>query len=125
MTPSLRFRLLTSIGALALLMVTSCSEKSAPPPADQPVAANASAPSRPEIVAFGDSLTAGLGLEKDEAFPAQLQKHLDEANLQYLVVNAGVSGETSAGAVRRVDWVLGPNVKVLIVAFGGNDGLRG
>lgn len=80
----------------------------------------------PQIVAFGDSLTAGLGIGLDEAYPAELQNILDEKGYPYEVVNAGVSGDTSAGGVRRLDWVLEDrDVAVLIVALGANDGLRG
>jgi acyl-CoA thioesterase-1 len=81
---------------------------------------------QPKIVAFGDSLTAGLGIGLDEAYPAVLQELLDDEGYAYEVVNAGVSGETSAGGVRRLDWVLdGRNVEALILALGANDGLRG
>lgn len=80
---------------------------------------------RPKIVAFGDSLTAGFGLEKSQAYPALLQRLLDERGYNYEVVNAGVSGETSAGGLRRIDRFLGDDVKVVIVELGGNDGLRG
>ncbi len=83
------------------------------------------APSRPQIVAYGDSLTAGLGLLEQEAYPALVQRRLEEAGYDFEVVNAGLSGDTSAGGVRRLDWALEGDVKVLIVAFGGNDGLRG
>ena len=82
-------------------------------------------PARPRIVAFGDSLTIGLGLLEQEAYPALLQNKINEAGYQFEVVNAGVSGDTSAGGLRRLDWALEGNVKVLVVAFGGNDGLRG
>lgn len=81
--------------------------------------------SRPRIVALGDSLTAGLGLRPEQAYPALLQERLDVRGLQYEVVNAGVSGDTSAGGLRRLDWVLDGDVRILIVALGGNDGLRG
>jgi acyl-CoA thioesterase-1 len=81
--------------------------------------------SRPRVVALGDSLTAGLGLAQSEAYPALLQKRIDDAGLGFEVVNAGVSGDTSAGGVRRLDWVLGDGTKVLILALGANDGLRG
>jgi acyl-CoA thioesterase-1 len=74
---------------------------------------------------LGDSLTAGLGLAPDQAYPALLQKRVDAAGLNYEVVNAGVSGDTSAGGLRRIDWALEGDVKVLIVALGGNDALRG
>ena len=80
---------------------------------------------RPRVVALGDSLTAGLGLSQSEAYPALLQKRIDEAGLGFEVVNAGVSGDTSAGGVRRLDWVIGDGTKVLILALGANDGLRG
>ena len=83
------------------------------------------APARPRVVAFGDSLTAGLGLLEQEAYPALLQKKIDEAGYPFEVVNAGLSGDTSAGGVRRLDWALEGDVRILIVAFGGNDGLRG
>jgi acyl-CoA thioesterase-1 len=76
-------------------------------------------------VALGDSLTAGLGLSIEEAYPALLQQRLKEAGLGFEVINAGVSGDTSAGALRRLDWALDGDVRVLIVALGGNDGLRG
>jgi acyl-CoA thioesterase-1 len=96
---------------------------------ERPVAAKAPAPpvppTRPRIVALGDSLTAGLGLAPDEAYPALLQRRLDEAGVAYEVVNAGVSGDTSAGGLSRLDWALEGDVRVLIVALGGNDGLRG
>ena len=79
-----------------------------------------------KVVVFGDSLTAGYGIGLDEAYPAVLQEVLDEAGYVYEVVNAGVSGDTSAGGVRRLDWVLeGRAVEVLILALGANDGLRG
>ena len=96
---------------------------------ENPPAMSASAPDRsalPKIVAFGDSLTAGFGIGLDEAYPAVLQELLDDEGYGYEVVNAGVSGDTSAGGVRRLDWVLdGRDVEVLILALGANDGLRG
>jgi acyl-CoA thioesterase-1 len=120
---------------LATVWIAGGCRKAAPP---EPAAAGPrSAPSpatpadpdapppRPRVVAFGDSLTIGLGLLEQEAYPALLQRKIDEAGYQFEVVNAGVSGDTSAGALRRLDWALEGDVKVLIVAFGGNDGLRG
>lgn len=80
---------------------------------------------RPRIVALGDSLTAGLGLPATQAYPALLQKKLDAEGYNYEVVNAGVSGDTSAGGLRRLDWALEGDVRVLILALGANDGLRG
>ncbi|HUJ79207.1 MAG TPA: arylesterase [Nitrospiria bacterium] len=80
---------------------------------------------RPVIVAFGDSLTAGLGLPAEQAYPAQLERRLRKAGYSYRVINAGVSGDTSAGGVRRVDSVLTLHPAFVIVEFGANDGLRG
>jgi acyl-CoA thioesterase-1 len=76
-------------------------------------------------VAFGDSLTAGLGVTPEESYPAQLQRRLDGAGYRYRVINAGVSGDTTAGGVRRVDWVLNSRPSIVILELGGNDGLRG
>jgi acyl-CoA thioesterase-1 len=87
--------------------------------------AGAPADPRPVVLFLGTSLTAGYGLEPEQAFPALVQMKLDAAGLRYRVVNAGVSGETSAGARRRVDWVLRQPVAVLVVETGANDGLRG
>ena len=85
----------------------------------------AGGPARPKIVALGDSLTAGLGLVETQAYPALLQKKLDAEGYPFEVVNAGVSGDTSAGGLRRLDWALEGDVRVLILARGANDGLRG
>jgi len=80
---------------------------------------------RPVVLFVGTSLTAGYGVDPDEAFPALVQKKIDAAGLSYRVVNAGVSGETSAGALRRIDWLLRQAVAVLVLETGANDGLRG
>jgi acyl-CoA thioesterase-1 len=93
-----------------------------PPP---PAPAADVAPPRPRIVVLGDSLTAGLGLSKADAYPALLQQRLDRVGLRWEVVNAGVSGDTTAGGLARLDWALDGDVRILIVALGGNDGLRG
>jgi len=77
------------------------------------------------IAVLGDSLTAGLGVASDEAFPARLQIRLRREGYDYRVVNAGVSGDTTAGGLRRVDWVLRAKPDVVVVALGANDGLRG
>ena len=79
---------------------------------------------RATVVFLGTSLTAGLGLEPEEAFPALLQERIDSAGLPYQVVNAGLSGETSAGALRRTDWLLRQPIDVLVLETGANDGLR-
>ena len=77
------------------------------------------------IAALGDSLTAGLGVSPEEAYPAVLEARLRREGFEYRVINAGVSGDTSAGGLRRIDWVLKLRPDVVIVALGANDGLRG
>jgi acyl-CoA thioesterase I len=77
------------------------------------------------IVFFGNSITAGYGLDLGQAFPARIQEKLDSMNLPYKVVNAGVSGETSSGGRSRIDWILKQRVDIFVLELGGNDGLRG
>ena len=77
------------------------------------------------ILFFGDSLTAGYGIELEEAFPAQIQDRLDSLNMSYTVINSGVSGETTSGGLNRINWVLNQKVDVFILELGANDGLRG
>ncbi len=77
------------------------------------------------IVFFGDSLTAGYGVDPDEAYPALIQRKITEAGLAWRVVNAGLSGETTAGGLRRLDWILRQRADVFVLELGGNDGLRG
>jgi acyl-CoA thioesterase-1 len=86
---------------------------------------HASLASAKTIVFLGDSLTAGYGVGKDRAYPALIAQKIREANLPYDVINAGVSGDTSADGLRRTDWVLQQKVDVLVIALGANDGLRG
>lgn len=90
-------------------------------------AAVGQADERRTILFFGDSLTAGYGLDDPtrSAFPAVIQQKLEDAGLPHRVVNAGLSGETSAGGVRRIDWVLRQPVDVFVLELGANDGLRG
>jgi acyl-CoA thioesterase-1 len=119
--------------AVSGLCLACGSGKSAPTPVDAATPeissrSPAAVTNRPRIVVLGDSLTAGLGLSRDDAYPTLLQQRVDAAGLNYSVVNAGVSGDTSAGGLSRLDWALGDNpdeVRILIVALGGNDGLRG
>ena len=85
----------------------------------------ASGNDRQTIVVLGDSLAAGYGLDLSEAFPALLQKKIEAVGLKFSVVNAGISGDTSAGGLRRIDWLLKRRVDVLVLELGGNDGLRG
>ncbi len=118
------------LAALALA-AAACGAKPEPPSTSTaaanatPVTATMPASTQPRIVALGDSLTAGLGLAPDQAYPALLQARLKSAGLDYEVINAGVSGDTSAGGLERLEWALQGNVKILIVALGGNDALRG
>jgi acyl-CoA thioesterase-1 len=80
----------------------------------------------PRIIFLGDSLTAGLGLSADRSFPALIEARLKAEGYGYSVLNAGVSGDTSAGGLRRLEWALGEGEpRILVVALGGNDGLRG
>jgi acyl-CoA thioesterase-1 len=86
----------------------------------------AAAPQEPRVLLFlGDSLTAGYGLDPEQAFPALVQERIQEHGWPWRVVNAGVSGETSAGGRRRIDWLLRQRVDLLVLELGGNDGLRG
>lgn len=126
---------------VALVSLASCENGStANPPralpgeAESKVAAGTAAtdPSAPNIpadaplvVVLGDSIAAGLHLSAEEAFPAVLQRELASDGAPFRLVNAGVSGDTSAGGLRRVDWILKQKPDVLVVELGGNDGLRG
>lgn len=87
------------------------------------VAFGQSAPKK--ILFFGDSITAGYGLEESQAFPALIQQKIDSLDWDFKAVNAGLSGETSAGGLRRVDWMLRQDFSVFVLELGGNDGLRG
>jgi len=115
---------------LVAALMLACS------PADTPVepaAARKSAPAptapaavaRPRVVFLGDSLTAGLGLSREQSVPALIQARMDAEGYPYEVVNAGVSGDTAAGGLSRLDWSLEGDVKVLVIELGANDGLRG
>ena len=89
------------------------------------IAANAVAQTEKNVVFLGDSLTAGYGVNPNDAFPALIEKKIEEQHLPYRVENAGVSGDTSAGGLRRIDWLLQNKIDVLVLELGGNDGLRG
>ena len=77
------------------------------------------------VLALGDSLTAGFGVDAEENFPSRLQEKIDNAGLICKVVNAGVSGDTTAGGVRRINWLMKHKPQIVILALGANDGLRG
>ena len=114
LTPVERFHsILVAVMVMLLWPITSGGAPS--PPLDE----------RPRIVAFGDSLTAGLGVQADESYPAQLQRRLDSLGYRYRVINAGVSGDTTAGGLRRVSWILHNKPELVILELGANDGLRG
>jgi len=86
---------------------------------------NLSAQGQETILFFGDSITAGYGLTEQQAFPAVIQQKIDSLGLNYNVINSGLSGETTAGGLRRIDWVLQQHVDIFVLELGGNDGLRG
>jgi acyl-CoA thioesterase I len=130
-----QLRGIVSLAVLAwmCLLTAACGGRVAerePQPADSttapaPAADPASPAARPRIVALGDSLTAGYGLLESQSYPSRLQELIDAEGYEFEVMNAGVSGDTSAGGLRRLDWALEGNVRILILALGANDGLRG
>lgn len=116
---------LLAIG-LATGLLAACSQTgSVAERAREPAASTGEPGARPRIVILGDSLTAGYGLLSEQAYPALLQAYLDQEGYAFDVVNAGVSGDTTAGGLRRLDWALDGDVRILLVALGGNDALRG
>jgi acyl-CoA thioesterase I len=131
----------TALAGIAIAAAVSCgsrdepADRSRPPSAATAEAVQPPEPDRgrpsqahagaPRIVILGDSLTAGLGLPVEDSYPSLVQQRLDREHMAFEVVNAGVSGDTSAGGLARLDWALEGDVRVLIVALGGNDGLRG
>ncbi|WP_046242898.1 arylesterase [Hymenobacter terrenus] len=122
------------VAALFALVLSACNSDSKTEKADSSPAATATqsplnqpAPStgKKRLLFFGNSLTAGFGVEPDEAFPALVGQKIDSLKLGYEVINAGLSGETTAGGRSRVGWVLRQPVDVFVLELGGNDGLRG
>ncbi len=128
-------RPLAAFFSLAFLLACGERPATAPNPAPPaPAAAPAGvvepsaaepAPARPTVVFLGDSLTAGLGLAESFAYPAVVSAELAERGLAARVVNAGISGDTTAGGLARLDWLLTQKPAVVVVALGANDGLRG
>ena len=110
-------------GACAQPEAVRTAQEAAPSPS-APVE-RAPSSTAPRIVFLGDSLTAGYGLAKEESVPSLIQKRMKDAGYPYEVVNAGVSGDTSAGGLSRLDWSLAGDVKILVIELGANDGLRG
>lgn len=122
--------LVLAIGFLPLIIGCGGEEGNSAPAAQQPADAAAGAPGasasgEPVVLFLGTSLTAGLGVDPDDAYPALVQAKVDSAGLPFRVVNAGSSGETSAGALRRLDWLMRQPLDVLVVETGANDMLRG
>jgi acyl-CoA thioesterase-1 len=111
--------------AAVVLVLAGCRGAAAPPSERRADASPPVLDDRPVILCLGTSLTAGYGLDPEQAYPALLQRRIDAEGLRYRVVNAGVSGETSAGALQRIDWLLQRPVAVLVLETGANDGLRG
>jgi acyl-CoA thioesterase-1 len=118
------------LSACSLLFLVSCGN----PPTNKTVAAednettenSVETENKKIILFFGNSLTAGYGVQPDESFPARIQQRIDSLNLPYTVVNAGVSGETTTGGLGRIDWVLkNQKVDIFVLELGANDGLRG
>ena len=128
-------RYVRSLIVMFLLAAPACGQPEPPPPspargadavrpgADRPSPVRAA--SLPRIVFLGDSLTAGYGLPKEQSVPALVQARLEKEGYDYEVVNAGVSGDTSAGGLSRLNWSLEGDVEVLVIELGANDGLRG
>jgi acyl-CoA thioesterase-1 len=112
------------LGAVAFLLIQACAGDTAES-AESPAAAGAVTDERPVVLFLGTSITAGLGVDATEAYPALIQAKVDAAGYDFRVVNAGSSGETSAGGLRRIDWLLRNPLVVLVIELGANDGLRG
>ncbi len=115
--------------ALVMVLLSACGNKTTTDESTSAKTDSASngtiAVAKKQIVFFGNSITAGYGLDPAEAFTALIQQRIDSLKLPYRVVNAGLSGETSAGGLSRIDWVLGQPVDIFVLELGGNDGLRG
>ena len=121
----------TTLSILALFLFVACGPGDPPPvpaqaaePASPPPAAPVS-DNEPLVVFLGDSLTAGYGLGAEQAYPLLVEKRLEEQGIALRVINAGVSGDTTAGGLSRLDWLLSQKPDVVVVGLGGNDGLRG
>jgi acyl-CoA thioesterase-1 len=116
------------IAGIFVVALAGCGDRSAPPPTTSVPSVEhptAGPPDRPTIVFLGTSLTAGLGVDPDQAYPALIQSKIDSAGLSFEVQNRGNSGETSAGALTRLGWILQAPPRVLVIETGANDGLRG
>src|SRR5262249_50070982 len=113
------------VTSIVMASIITASVVTAPVVSALMLTASAGAAAERVVVALGDSLTAGLGVAPDEAWPALLQARFERERWPYRMVNAGVSGDTSAGGPARLDWVLRNDPAIVVVALGANDGLRG
>jgi len=122
-----RFRLAVAFAAVLAALTAGCGVPQSPTLETPPLTAIAASEVEPEfrVVVLGDSLAAGMGLAEADAFPSVAESLLREQGLEVEIVNAGVSGDTSAGGLSRVDWVLQQPADILVVELGGNDALRG
>lgn len=120
-------RLLCIFSFILVFVVTACNEnKSTTNNSDRANKNDSAKAGKPKtIIFFGNSLTAGYGIDPSKAFPALIQKRIDSLNLNYKVINAGVSGDTTAGGNSRIDWILKQPVDIFVLELGANDGLRG
>ena len=110
-----------------IILLSACTDNKKPVSTDQnnTTKETVTVTKKKTIVFYGNSLTAGYGVSPSEAFPAIIQKRIDSLSLPYLVINAGVSGETSSGGKTRIDWILREPVDIFVLELGANDGLRG
>ena len=122
----------TVLAALAALLIVACSGErrestatKAAPRIEKPAPKRSEPDTRRTIVAFGDSLSAGFGVDATQSFPAHLQRELDARGLAWRVINEGISGDTTTGGLARLDVVLSNKPDIVILELGGNDGLRG
>jgi acyl-CoA thioesterase I len=116
---------LSIINVILLIAIVSCNNHRQDKPQHDKSNSVVSAVKVKTILFFGNSLTAGYGVDPSEAFPALIQNKIDSLQLNYKAINAGVSGETSSGGDSRVNWILRQPVDIFVLELGGNDGLRG
>lgn len=127
----LRFNLLFIASVTGVLLIGGCKQEAEPASTNeqdtavQKETAETTSEEKKTILFYGNSLTAGYGLEEQESFPARIQDRIDSLSLPYTVVNAGLSGETTSGGLQRLDWVLRQPVDIFALELGANDMLRG
>lgn len=121
----LRIKIISTIILTGLLMSCGNNEKKVQEAGTKTEKNKEGQSNQQHILFFGTSLTAGYGLDPEEAYPALIQKKIDSAGLKYKVINGGLSGETSAGGKSRIDWLLKQPVDIFVLELGANDGLRG